>query len=169
MESVSLFVAGILGYNHEAVRVVFIMYTLHQWNWMILPNGMVEKLMRSCHILSFRKWLSGSVCAGQWRTYAVDHIGTWGGFVYNDSQSRQAQLMYRYFRDHGYACASVNYRLAQEAAFPAGVEDVKSAIRFSSCKCREIWIRSGAFRNLGRVSWGGFISDLWRFQWWGIN
>ena len=53
-----------------------------------------------------------------------------GGFVYNDCESRQAQFMYRYFRDHGYACASINYRLAQEAAFPAAVEDVKAAVRF---------------------------------------
>ncbi len=53
-----------------------------------------------------------------------------GGFVTNDSQSKQAVLMYRYFRDHGYACASVNYRLAQEAPFPGAVEDVKACIRF---------------------------------------
>ena len=53
-----------------------------------------------------------------------------GGFIYNDSQSRQAQLMYRYFRDNGYACASVNYRLAQEAQFPGALSDVKAAVRF---------------------------------------
>lgn len=53
-----------------------------------------------------------------------------GGFVFGDSQTRQAQWMYRYFRDHGYACATVNYRLAQEAAYPAAVEDVKAAVRF---------------------------------------
>ena len=53
-----------------------------------------------------------------------------GGFIAGDSQSRQSILMYRYFRDHGYACASINYRLAQEAPFPAGVEDVKAAVRF---------------------------------------
>ncbi len=53
-----------------------------------------------------------------------------GGFVTNDSQSKQAVLMYRYFRDHGYACASVNYRLAQEAPFPGAIEDVKACIRF---------------------------------------
>lgn len=53
-----------------------------------------------------------------------------GGFIGGDSQTRQTQLMYRYFRDHGYACASINYRLAQEAAFPAGLEDCKAAIRF---------------------------------------
>ena len=28
------------------------------------------------------------------------------------------------------ACASVNYRLAQEAAFPAAVEDCKAAVRY---------------------------------------
>ena len=53
-----------------------------------------------------------------------------GGFVANDCESRQAQLFYQYFRDHGYACATVNYRLAQEAPFPAAVEDVKSAVRY---------------------------------------
>ena len=53
-----------------------------------------------------------------------------GGFVLGDSQTRQAQLMYRHFRDHGYACASVNYRLAQEAAFPGAICDCKAAIRY---------------------------------------
>ena len=53
-----------------------------------------------------------------------------GGFVSNDCESRQAQLFYQYFRDHGYAVATVNYRLAQEAKFPAAVQDVKAAVRF---------------------------------------
>ena len=53
-----------------------------------------------------------------------------GGFITNDSQSRQAKRMYRYFRDCGFACASVNYRLAQEAGFPAALLDVKAAVRF---------------------------------------
>ncbi len=53
-----------------------------------------------------------------------------GGFVCNDATSRQAQWMYRYFRDHGYACASVNYRLAQEEKFPAAIEDVKAAVKY---------------------------------------
>ena len=53
-----------------------------------------------------------------------------GGFAFNDAQSRQAQFMYRYFRDHGFACASVNYRLSTEAAYPAAVCDVKAAVRF---------------------------------------
>ncbi len=53
-----------------------------------------------------------------------------GGFITNDSQSRQAQLMYRYFRDNGYACATINYRLAQEEPFPGALCDVKAAVRF---------------------------------------
>lgn len=53
-----------------------------------------------------------------------------GGFVMNDAESHQAQLFYRYFRDRGYACATLNYRLAEEATFPAAIEDVKAALRF---------------------------------------
>ena len=53
-----------------------------------------------------------------------------GGFAFNDAQSRQAQFMYRYFRDHGFVCASVNYRLSTQAPFPAAVCDVKAAVRF---------------------------------------
>ncbi|MBR1669205.1 MAG: alpha/beta hydrolase [Butyrivibrio sp.] len=60
-----------------------------------------------------------------------------GGFIYNDSQSRQAQLMYRYFRDQGYACATVNYRLAQEEPFPGALCDVKAAIRFLKAHAEE--------------------------------
>ncbi len=53
-----------------------------------------------------------------------------GGFFYGDSKTRQTQFMYRYFRDRGYACASVHYRLSSEAQFPAAVDDVKAAVRF---------------------------------------
>ena len=61
------------------------------------------------------------------KLYVVIHGG---GFIANDAQSRQAQWMYRYFRDHGFACATVNYRLAQEEPFPGAVCDCKAAIRF---------------------------------------
>ncbi len=53
-----------------------------------------------------------------------------GGFVDYDADARSAQFMYRYFRDRGYACASVNYRLADEALCPAAIEDVKASVRF---------------------------------------
>ena len=82
-----------------------------------------------------------------------------GGFVFNDSQSRQAQLMYRYFRDHGYACASINYRLAQEAAFPAGVEDVKSAIRFLRANAEKYGYDPERFAIWGESA-GGYLSVI---------
>ena len=53
-----------------------------------------------------------------------------GGFIFGDPETGQIQYMYDYFRDHGYACATVNYRLAQEAPFPGAVDDCKAAIRF---------------------------------------
>ncbi len=53
-----------------------------------------------------------------------------GGFIFGNSETEQIQRTYSYFRDHGYACASINYRLAQEAAFPAAVDDCKAAIRY---------------------------------------
>lgn len=53
-----------------------------------------------------------------------------GGVCMNDNASRQVMLMADYYRNHGYACAAVNYRLAREALAPAAIEDVKAAIRF---------------------------------------
>ena len=53
-----------------------------------------------------------------------------GGFIAGTAETKQTQLMYLYFRDHGYACATINYRLAEEAGFPAAIEDCKSAIRY---------------------------------------
>ncbi len=53
-----------------------------------------------------------------------------GGFSANDATAEQARYMYEYFREHGYACASVNYRLSGEATYPAAILDVKAAIRY---------------------------------------
>ena len=60
-----------------------------------------------------------------------------GAFVLDDAQSRPSQFMYRYFRDRGYACATVNYRLAAEAAFPAACEDVHEAVVFLCGRAEE--------------------------------
>lgn len=51
-----------------------------------------------------------------------------GGFVEGDKTTEtdnfSAMLM------HGYAVISINYRLANEAVFPAQIQDIKAAIRF---------------------------------------
>lgn len=80
-----------------------------------------------------------------------------GGFIYNDSQSRQAQLMYRYFRDNGYACASVNYRLAQETPFPGALSDVKAAIRFLKAHADEYGFDAERIAIWGESA-GGYLA-----------
>lgn len=88
---------------------------------------------------TYRHLVYASSSAAQWLNLYVPYASApapllvlvhGGGFVMNDAESHQAQLFYRYFRDHGYACATVNYRLAGEATFPAAMEDVKAALRF---------------------------------------
>ncbi len=85
-----------------------------------------------------------------------------GGFVSGDSYTRQAQFMYRYFRDRGYACASVNYRLAQEAAFPAGVEDCKAAIRFLRAHSAEYGYNADRIAVFGESA-GGYLAAMCAF------
>ena len=82
-----------------------------------------------------------------------------GGFVSNDCESRQAQLFYQYFRNHGYACATVNYRLAQEAVFPAAVEDVKCAIRFLRANA-EVYGYDGGRIAVWGESAGGYLAVM---------
>jgi acetyl esterase/lipase len=82
-----------------------------------------------------------------------------GGFVYNDCESRQAQLMYRYFRDQGYACASINYRLAQEAGFPAALQDVKAAIRYLRANAEKYGYDPERFAIWGESA-GGYLAVM---------
>lgn len=80
-----------------------------------------------------------------------------GGFIAGDSQSRQSVFMYQYFRGHGYACATVNYRLAQEAPFPAGLEDVKAAVRFLQSHADEYGYDASRTAIFGESA-GGYLA-----------
>ena len=82
-----------------------------------------------------------------------------GGFAYGDTQTRQAQFMYRYFRDHGFACASVNYRLSTEAAYPAGVSDVKAAVRFLCHNAEEYGFNTEHIAVWGESA-GGYLASM---------
>lgn len=82
-----------------------------------------------------------------------------GGFLYGDSQTRQVQWMYRYFRQRGYACASVNYRLAQEAPWPAAIEDVKAALRFLRANAASFGIDADRFAIWGESA-GGYLAAM---------
>ena len=82
-----------------------------------------------------------------------------GGFVLNDCESRQAQLFYQYFRDHGYAVATVNYRLADEAVFPAAVQDVKAAVRFLKANAETYGYDAGKVTIWGESA-GGYLAVM---------
>lgn len=82
-----------------------------------------------------------------------------GGFAFNDSQSRQAQFMYRYFRDHGFACASINYRLSTEAAYPAAECDVKAAVRFLCHNAEEYGFDAERIAIWGESA-GGYLASM---------
>lgn len=82
-----------------------------------------------------------------------------GGFYFNDCESRQAQLMYRYFRDQGYACASINYRLASEAGYPAALEDVKAAVRFLRANAKQYGYDPDKFAIWGESA-GGYLAVM---------
>lgn len=153
-------IAGILGYNHEAVRVVF--HNVYS------PSVKLDESTQWDGGKSYEKLQYSEVSENDYLDLYVPDSDEpmplivmvhGGGFVFNDSQSRQAQLMYRYFRDHGYACASINYRLAQEAAFPAGVEDVKSAIRFLRANAEKYGYDPERFAIWGESA-GGYLSVI---------
>ena len=82
-----------------------------------------------------------------------------GGFILGDADSRQAQYIYRYFRDHGYAAASVNYRLAEEAPYPAAIEDVKAAVRFLRANALQYGYDPDRFVILGESA-GGYLATM---------
>ncbi|MCR4904224.1 MAG: alpha/beta hydrolase, partial [Butyrivibrio sp.] len=85
-----------------------------------------------------------------------------GGFVTNDNMSRQARLMINYYRDNGYAVASVNYRLAQEALYPAAIEDVKAAVRFLRSHADEYGYNADNIAIWGESA-GGYLAAMAAF------
>ena len=72
-----------------------------------------------------------------------------GGFAIGDKRDIHILSILKGL-EHGYAVVSVNYRLSGEAIFPAGIQDVKAAIR---------WVRanSGQYHLDGNriAAWGG--------------
>lgn len=82
-----------------------------------------------------------------------------GGFVENDSQSRQATLMYQYMRANGYAVATINYRLAQEATYPAAVCDVKAAVRYLRANADQYGYDPDRFAIWGESA-GGYLACM---------
>ena len=55
------------------------------------------------------------------------------------------------------ACASVNYRLAQEAAFPAAVEDCKAAVRYLRANADKYGYKADQITVFGESA-GGYLA-----------
>lgn len=73
-----------------------------------------------------------------------------GGFISGDKASSVDISTINQIVAHGYAVASINYRLSSEAKYPAQINDAKAAVR---------WLRANAVKyrlNADKVaSWGG--------------
>jgi acetyl esterase/lipase len=82
-----------------------------------------------------------------------------GGFFYNDLDSRQAALFYQKVRDKGYAVATINYRLGQEAGYPAAIEDVKASVRFLRANAAKYGLDPDNFAIAGESA-GGYLASV---------
>lgn len=128
---VALILAAVMGIFHRATRMVFCNLTAARYNLPKEDEWSGGQILRDVPYADVSPtdtldlYIPDGVEAPQ--LFVMIHGG---GFILGDSQSRQLRLMLRYFRDRGYACASINYRLADEAPFPAAIEDCKAAIRF---------------------------------------
>ena len=150
----------ILAFNHKAVRLVFYNLTVpvYQVNASQEWSGGTAYLEVAYSDVSPSDYLNLYVpdSAELPPLFVVIHGG---GFISNDAEARQAQLMYRYFRDHGFACATVNYRLAQEAPFPAAIEDCKAAIRYLRAHSAEYGYSAERIAVFGESA-GGYLAIM---------
>ncbi|MEQ1748194.1 MAG: alpha/beta hydrolase [Prosthecobacter sp.] len=80
------------------------------------------------------------------------HGGAWRGGSKSDVPI--AKLL-----DHGFAIASVDYRLSTEAQFPAQIHDIKAAIRFLRAKSKLFQINTASIGIVGSSA-GGHLAAL---------
>ena len=160
LAAIALVLIVVLAVNHETVRVIF--YSVYDpavelhvdGEW---AGGTTYKNVQYSDV-SESDYLNLYVPDGDVPAPLIVVVHG-GGFVVNDCESRQAQLFYQYFRDHGYACATVNYRLAQEAAFPAAVEDVKCAVRFLRANAEKYGYNADRIAIWGESA-GGYLAVM---------
>ncbi len=61
--------------------------------------------------------------------------------------------------DHGFAIASVDYRLSTQARFPAQIHDIKAAIRFLRANATRLQVNAGKIAIIGSSA-GGHLAAL---------
>ncbi|HUQ33048.1 MAG TPA: alpha/beta fold hydrolase, partial [Pyrinomonadaceae bacterium] len=64
-----------------------------------------------------------------------------------------------HFAERGYLCATVEYRLSDEAKFPAQIEDIKAAIRYLRAKAKELHLDPKRIGVWGQSA-GGHLASL---------
>lgn len=80
-----------------------------------------------------------------------------GAFKMGDS-SMEAEYA-RTLVENGFAVAAVNYRLSGEAAYPAGAQDVKAAVRYLRANAAEHNINPDEIAAWGQSA-GGYLANL---------
>ncbi|HEX7977117.1 MAG TPA: alpha/beta hydrolase [Gemmatimonadaceae bacterium] len=82
------------------------------------------------------------------------HAGGW-----RSGDRKQAPDLSRHFAAHGFAMASIDYRLSREATFPAQLHDVKAAIRWLRTNTERLGL-DGRRIGLWGASAGGHLATL---------
>jgi acetyl esterase/lipase len=81
-----------------------------------------------------------------------------GGFIFGDKREDQVNAPVEAVR-RGYAVAAMNYRMADEALFPAAVQDVKAAIRFLRAQAERFELDPARFAAWGNSA-GGYLAVM---------
>jgi acetyl esterase/lipase len=79
----------------------------------------------------------------------VIHGGSW-----REGDSQQLPALNNYLANKGYNVASINYRLAPQAQYPAPIEDTRDAINYLASHAEELNIDTSNFILLGRSAGG---------------
>jgi acetyl esterase/lipase len=81
-----------------------------------------------------------------------------GAFMFGDKQDEQLTPMLEGLK-RGYAVVSINYRLSNEAIFPAQIFDVKAAIRYIKANASQYGLDSSRVAVWGGSA-GGYLSTM---------
>ncbi len=80
-----------------------------------------------------------------------------GGFVIGDKRDIHVMTFLKGI-ERGYALVSVNYRLSSEAVFPAGLQDIKAAIRWLKANSEQYRLDGNRIAACGGSSGGNYAA-----------
>jgi acetyl esterase/lipase len=80
-----------------------------------------------------------------------------GGFAIGDKRDIHVLTFLRGL-ERGYAVVSVNYRLSGEAKFPAGLQDIKAALRWLKAYCEQYHLDGSRIAACGGSSGGNYAA-----------